>query len=293
MAELFIGITSWNDAEFLRRSLPTLRQTLAGVDAHIVVCDNGSTDASARVAEECGATCVVQPSRQSDALNLLLGMSDAPYTLLMHSDVFLLHPQWFATVRDAMRRSGDALISPEDTGLGNNLRHEYVGMPESSFMFFDTEKALACREPRFSLQWLTTIYLRHHHTYRHLHPLRRLNLYVPHVTHRLADVLRRHEYTWSMMCPLPSQRLAQPWFRYPDYDISSNDLFNYDYGFGNFYRFDGIITHFHTWYARMGHLTDGNPHDPFHQACQAYCLQAQTRFFHDLEGGAVHMPAAG
>ena len=292
MPELFIGITSWNDAEFLRRSLPAWQRSLAGVDARIVVCDNGSTDDSARVAESCGATCVVQPSRQSDALNLLLGMSDAPYLLLVHSDVFPLHPQWFPIVRDAMRRNGDALISPEDIGLGNYLRKAFVGMPESSFLFFDTDKALACRDVRFSTQWLTTIYLRHGHKFRQLHPLRRLDLYAPHVTHRLADVLYRHGYTWSMMRPLPSQRLATPWYRHPDYDVAGNDLFYYDYGFGNFYHFEGVITHFHTWYARMGNLPDGdlNLSEGFRQACQAYCLQAQARFLRDQDAGTVRMP---
>jgi len=289
MSELFIGITAWNDAEFLRRGLPALRRTLEGVDYELVVCDNGSEDDSQQVAAAHGARWIQRRCRQGDALNLLLAMSTAPYTLLLHSDVLLLDARWFPLLRETMARTGVALISPEDIGLGNMRRSAFRDKPESSFMFFDTAKALDCRAFRFSFEWITNIYL----PFRCVHPLQRLNLYANHVTHQLPAILQEKGYQWLKMRPLPSRPMDTPW-PYPGCELLSHrDTNHFDYGYGNFYLFEGVLTHYHNWYARILGPSIGDTHETnaaIRLAMKACCEEATRRFFRDYDAGQLHLP---
>jgi GT2 family glycosyltransferase len=50
--EITVGIVAWNAADHLRRGLPALRAALAGIDAQVVVVDNGSTDGTAEALAE-------------------------------------------------------------------------------------------------------------------------------------------------------------------------------------------------------------------------------------------------
>lgn len=202
----------------------------------------------------------------------------------------MLAPDWFPLLRKAMIRSGAVLIAPEDTGLGNMLRAEYHDMPESSFMFFDTARALACRTVRLSTTWLLNIYRR----FRFVHPFRRLNLYTTHLTHQLPEILRTHGQHWLMMRPLPSRRLATPWFT-PE--VRPGERWNldrsvYDYGFGNFYLFEGVITHYHNWLARFLGSSIGDTHDPaeIRRLKQQFAEAATQRFLRDYDAGELHLP---
>lgn len=285
MAELFVGMTTWNDGEFVKRSLPALQRTLAGVDAEFVAWDNGSRDGVVEVIRSLGVRCVVRRCAQGDALNGLLAMSSAPYTLLVHSDVFMLSPDWFPLLKGAMTRSAAALISPEDIGLGNMRRSRFSGMPESSFLFFDTAKARACMAVR-PLAQLARNLIR----CRYVRGLRGLNLDVSHITHALPGIFRARGYSWVMMRPLTSRLLDQPWFTWDRPGESfSGEMARYEYGDGNFYEFEGVITHYHNWLARFfGPRTRGKW---MTDAYVAYGQQYTARFFAHFDTGMVHLPA--
>ena len=47
MADVRVGIVSWNTAALLERCLQSLPAALGGLDAEVVVVDNASSDASA------------------------------------------------------------------------------------------------------------------------------------------------------------------------------------------------------------------------------------------------------
>ena len=141
--ECFIGITSWNSEAFLGPCIDQVNRTAHG-RVRVVVLDNASTDRSAEVARARGAEVIVRHCSQSQALNALLAMSSSRYTLLIHSDVILLNDDWLDLC--AAQISGNvALLSPEDIGCGPYTRPWGKGMPESSFLFFDTHKAMSAR----------------------------------------------------------------------------------------------------------------------------------------------------
>jgi hypothetical protein len=279
MPELFIGLTTWNDAAFVRRSLPALQRTLAGVDAHIAAWDNASEDDTPAVLRELGVEPRVRRCAQADALDGLLAMSDAPYTLLLHSDVFILAPAWFSLLRDAMRDTGAALISPEDIGLGNFRRRAFRGFPESSFMFCDTAKIRACRRLRPVIAMVKNAV-----RFRYLSGLRGVGFDASHITHGLPDRLAACGLTWDPMTPLTSPRLDAPWSDDPAYAEESR----FTYGDGNFYTYHGVITHYHNWYARYvnPHAAAGDMDD----AQQAYSRAYTARFFADFDAGTLHLP---
>jgi len=282
MPELFIGMTTWNDADLVRRSIPALRASLPETDFEFVVWDNASTDDTPKVLDALSVRYFSRRCSQGDALNFLLEMSTAPYTLLMHSDVFLLTPAWFPVVRAALHREQAALVSPEDTGLGP-VGRGFHGMPESSFLCFDTARARACRRPN------PTKYLKNSLRGRGARQWRYFDFYGPHVTHHIPEVLAAHGASWQMMTPLLSKRLPKPWYFHPITGQPWGENAYYEYGFGNFYAFNGLITHFHNWYAREIHQDGANPGDP-DSIRREYCMHYCRRFLADLDAGAVHLP---
>jgi len=79
-----------NDAVRLRRCLASIRNDASGVDAEIIVADNGSSDDSAETAREFGATVISLPNRRvSEVRNTaalsastgILAFVDADHTL--------------------------------------------------------------------------------------------------------------------------------------------------------------------------------------------------------------------
>ena len=97
--KLFVGITSWNSEEFLPRCIRAIQVSTEAQTTKIVVLDNGSEDASVTLARDLGATVLVEPCSQADALNRLVSLSGARYTLLIHADVIMLSRSWFALCR--------------------------------------------------------------------------------------------------------------------------------------------------------------------------------------------------
>src|SRR5262245_62100297 len=93
--ELFVGVTTWNSELFLEHCLHSIHLTTEGLRIRIGVVDNFSSDRSVQIARDMRAAVRVERCSQAVALNRLLSMSRARQTLLIHSDVILLSPDWY------------------------------------------------------------------------------------------------------------------------------------------------------------------------------------------------------
>jgi glycosyltransferase involved in cell wall biosynthesis len=282
--DLFVGVTTWNSELFLAHCLRSIHQTTDGLRLRIGVVDNMSTDRSVQIARDMGAQVHQERCSQAIGLNRLLAMSDARHTLLLHSDVVLLSPDWYTTC--SRHLTGNvALVSPEDIGCGPLTRPYGAGMPESCFMLFDTKKAMRARTltwpRRKGIPW----------------PRLHLDLDDYYVTHDLPKTLGRRGYTWQPMrvhaSPSDLDAVYHPPFT-PEY--WSGDLGHLRYGMGNFYSLDGQITHYHNWFDRVPkdvpmdslETTEGNGKGlPL-----AYLSLGTRRFLQDLESGQLLMPSA-
>jgi glycosyltransferase involved in cell wall biosynthesis len=281
--DLFVGVTSWNSEVFLEHCLRSIRDTLDGLKVQVGVVDNLSTDRSVQIARDMGAHVHLEYCSQSIALNRLLAMSKARHTLLIHSDVILLSPTWYATCSKHL--SGDvALVSPEDIGCGPLTRPYGAGMPESCFMLFDTAKARKARTigwaRRRGIPW----------------PRLRLDLEHYYVTHDLPQTLGRRGYTWQPMRVHASPREPQPVYAPPfTPEYWSDELSRLRYGMGNFYSLDNDVTHYHNWFDRVPKdvpldsidTTEGNGKGlPL-----AYLSLGTRRFIADLQAGTLALPS--
>lgn len=276
--ELFVGVTSWNSSLFIGPCLDALRATLGDASARIVVMDNGSTDGTDVIARENGAEVIDVRISQADALNRLASMSNATYTLLIHADVVMLGADWFALCKRACQ-AGAALVSPEDIGCGPLTRAFGKGMPESSFLFFETRALKRLRE----IKWTGRRFLSR--------PRRAVDFYGPHVTHRLPMKLAARGMTWRPMNVHWSVPSTAPIYSPQDRAaVWSDELAHLAYGLGNFYSLDGEITHYHNWYDRIhaekgaGPIRCEFPYD--------YIVATTRRFLSDLEAKTLILPPA-
>jgi glycosyltransferase involved in cell wall biosynthesis len=280
--DLFVGVTTWNSELFLEHCLRSIRRTTEGLRIRIGVVDNCSSDRSVEIARDMRAGVHVEWCSQAIALNRLLSMSRARHTLLIHSDVILLSPDWYATCSKHLIGSV-ALVSPEDIGCGPLTRPYGAGMPESSFMLFHTAKANRARTMTWSrrrgLPW----------------PCRRLNLDHFYVTHNLPKTFNRRGYSWCPMKVHASPKEPKPIYTPPfTPEYWSEELSFLRYAIGNFYSLDGQITHYHNWYDRCPkdvpkdslETTEGNG-----KGLPLAFLSLGTRqLIEDLEAGRVILP---
>jgi glycosyltransferase involved in cell wall biosynthesis len=280
--ELFVGVTTWNSEFFLERCLRGVHRTTAGLRIRIGVVDNVSTDRSVEIARDMGAEVRIEHCSQAIALNRLLSMSSARHTLLIHSDVILLSPNWY-TICSRHLTETVALVSPEDIGCGPLTRPYGAGMPESCFMLFDTAKAKRARTVTWSR--------------RRGFPWPRLRLDLDHyyVTHDLPGTLERCGYSWCPMKVHASPKEPEPIYMPPfTPQYWSDDLAYLRYAMGNFYSLDGQITHYHNWFDRVDsdvpldslETTDGDGKGlPL-----AFLSLGTRRFIEDLDAGHLILP---
>lgn len=132
--DLAIVVPVFNGATFLRRSLPSL--TAQAPDAEVAVVDAGSTDDSARVARELGATVIALRERAGPARARNAGVSrlEAEVVLFLDADC-VPHPDVVARVRAAFRHDRDLVSltgsyddAPPEPGFFSqymNLRHHH------------------------------------------------------------------------------------------------------------------------------------------------------------------------
>lgn len=235
-SNLFVGITSWNSEALLPLCLDSLRKSVP--DAQIHVFDNGSVDASVKIATDFGATVTIGNLGQAQALNFLARASSRRYTLLIHSDVVFASSIWLDVVA-AEAAEQVALIAPEDIGCGQYTRTWGKGMPESSFLFFITKHLnrhrIRPRAGRFGLPSLQ----------------RDIDLYGEHITYNLPRRIHDAGLVWKAMEVHLSERMPEPFYT-PDFvpGYWTPELGHLRYGLGNFYSINGHVTHYHNWYDR-------------------------------------------
>ena len=236
--ELFVGITSWNSALFLPHCIQAVRSNTKDVRTEIVVLDNLSEDGSADIARAHGTNVIEERCTQPDALNRLFSLSRSRYTLLMHVDVILLNPRWFEVCRDKLSKN-IVLVSPQDIGCGPFTRPWGRNMPESSFMFFDTVGARKLKQTR----WVRRFRLPYPAQNRFLSQTRHTSS--AGAARRAWPAMARDEcaYVQSSDGTNLAARISRPmcW---------SDELAYLQYGLGNFYSVDGIVTHYHNWFER-------------------------------------------
>jgi hypothetical protein len=276
--DLFVGITSWNSSLFLPHCLEALHRTTAGLRTRICVLDNASTDASVSLARERGAEVLVRRCTQPEALQQLVRQSNGRYTLLLHADVILLAADWFERCRSALV-GNTVLVSPEDIGCGPLTRPFGRGMPESSFMLFDTNGLRRAR----AVVW--------RRRYRLPLPRREFDFSGGHVTHNIPRRLADRGLTWRPMHVYVSNAEPQPLFT-PDPDVSlwTEELGYLRYGLGNFYGLDGTITHYHNWYDRVITARPSSDQRPRREFPAAFINAYSQRFLADYQAGRVDLP---
>ncbi len=281
--DLFVGVTTWESELFLEHCLRSVRRCTGGVKLVIGVVDNGSRDRSVEIARDFGAKVHIEHCSQAIALNRLLSMSDARHTLLIHSDVILLSPNWYPTC--SRHLAGDvALVSPEDIGCGPLTRPYGAGMPESCFLFFDTQKARKAR----TLAWVR----------RRGIPFPEMSLELEHyhVTHDLPRALGRRGLTWKPMRVHPSPKDATATYT-PSFtpEYWSAELSYLRYAMGNFYSLDGELTHYHNWFDRVPKAVPLDSVETTEGAGRglplAFLSQGTRRFLEELEAGTLVLPS--
>jgi len=281
--ECFIGITSWNSEGFLGHCIDEVFRTTRR-RARVVLLDNVSTDRSVEVARARGAEVIVRKCSQPQALNALLTMSRSHYTLLIHSDVILLHDDWLDLC--AAKISGNvALVSPEDIGCGPFTRPWGKGMPEGSFLFFDTRSAKSARKVFWRQRFKMKL------------PYRAFDFFGEHITYNVPTTLAAHGYTWRMMRVHTSTREPEPVYT-PNFKPKYwGETFSHlRYGLGNFYSLNGQVTHYHNWFDRVGlgsHDFDPTSTEsipPEGGIPKAYLQICSRRFLDDLRAGDLRVP---
>jgi len=279
---VFVGVTSWNSSLFLGACLRSVHAVLGPHLAGLMVYDNASTDGSAQLARSLGACVTSRRVPQAEAMNALVAATNAPFTLLLHADVVLLAKSLHARCRTAVE-AGAALVSPEDIGCGPRTRLFGAGRPESSFLWFETAVIRRLRRVLWRRRW------------RLPYPVRRVDFYGPHVTHRLPDALAHIGARMRLMRVHASDRVSTPVY-VPDWEGPAwwHDLFLHRYGLGNFYSLDGCVTHYHNWYDRIP--KDVNPSsrataEADGQGVPIAFLRAYSQaFLNDLANGTLVLP---
>ena len=283
-SRLFVGITTWNSELLLPLCLQSLQRTAP--KAEVVVLDNMSVDNTPQIAYGFGARVIRKSCGQGDVLNELVRLSDRPYTLLIHADVVLMAPHWVELVLSKLK-NGVALVSPEDIGCGPYTRPWGKGKPESSFMCFVTEHLKALRERRWYRR-LGMPYFRN-----------QFDFYGDHITYNIPQHLSRAGLDWQPMSVHVSERLTQPHYA-PDFELPnwhwSPELGYLQYGLGNFYSLDGVVTHYHNWYDRRVVKTrQDDPRAMLELNGEglpvAYLKSYTSNFIDDYQRGCVGIPS--
>ena len=126
-----IVILNWNTADYLRKFIPFLLESIEGLDAEVVVADNGSTDGSASEVERLYPEVkVIRFDRNygfTGGYNRALSQLESEYYVLINSDVEVprdwLHPllEWMQTHPEC------GACGPKLLSYSNRNVFEYAG----------------------------------------------------------------------------------------------------------------------------------------------------------------------
>jgi N-acetylglucosaminyl-diphospho-decaprenol L-rhamnosyltransferase len=131
MADVRVGIVSWNTAELLDRCLAALPAALGGLDAEVVVVDNDSADDSADVAARRGVTVIRNETNvgYARAMNQALSGSDAPVLLALNPDTEPTAGSLAALVDDLHAHPDAGLVVPRLVGSNGDRQHSVYRFP--------------------------------------------------------------------------------------------------------------------------------------------------------------------
>lgn len=139
-AAVSVVIPTWNAAEGLSRSLPSLMEGLqAGVIRELIVSDAGSEDQTSQIAEEVGANVVTGPASRGGQLRRGAAAAGGEWLLFLHADTEL-PVSWSDAVAEHLEtHSASAAyfkLSFVERGFGArwtagwaNLRSRLFGLP--------------------------------------------------------------------------------------------------------------------------------------------------------------------
>lgn len=132
MADVRVGIVSWNTAGLLDECLAALPAALGDLDAEVVVVDNASSDDSVAVARRhAGVTVVPNPTNDGYAkgMNRALAGTDAPVLIALNPDT-VPPPGSLAALVARLRDDGGAgLVVPRLANHDGSLQHSCYRFP--------------------------------------------------------------------------------------------------------------------------------------------------------------------
>jgi GT2 family glycosyltransferase len=131
MADVRVGIVSWNTAALLERCLQSLPAALGGLDAEVVVVDNASSDGSADVAACHPGVRVVRMSSNvgyARAMNVALAGTEAPVLAAVNPDTEL-PPDSLAILAGRVRQPGVGLVVPQLTNSDGTMQRSVYRFP--------------------------------------------------------------------------------------------------------------------------------------------------------------------
>lgn len=131
MADVRVGIVSWNTAALLDRCLAALPAALQGLDAEIVVVDNASSDDSASVAARHGVDVRRNTENVGYArgMNAALAGADAPFLIALNPDTAPPPGSLASLVEDLRQRPDAGVVVPRLAGVDGTLQHSVYRFP--------------------------------------------------------------------------------------------------------------------------------------------------------------------
>ena len=119
----------------------------------------------------------------------------------------------------------------------------------------------------------------------------------PHLTHGLVDLFARHNKKVALLKVLYSNVQTSAVYQQPK--VSSSEwlpaLAHLDYGLGNFYTIDGVVSHYHNWYDRVSvhrYMRDAETTEPDNQGYPVEFVKQYTdRFIQDYYANELSLPS--
>ncbi len=129
--ETAVVILNWNTRDYLERFLPGVIRSCRGMEAEVVVADNGSTDGSLQLLAErfpeVRRIALEENYGFTGGYNRALAEVEAEYYVLLNTDAEVA-PDWLAVLRDWMKlhpRCG--VCGPKLLDFSERGRFEYAG----------------------------------------------------------------------------------------------------------------------------------------------------------------------
>lgn len=105
-----VVIPALDEQAFLSVCLKSLSRQKCCEEREIIVADNGSSDATAEIAEQLGATVVRCPQKKSVFFARRMGARQAHGEILAQADADTVYPEnWLATIADYFARLPEAV----------------------------------------------------------------------------------------------------------------------------------------------------------------------------------------